>query len=101
MRKREHIFQWASYLKRADCYRYGKAYEKATAIGTNLDTWTPRPICCKGCRCESHDGSKHQRTAQKGPSDGHGQEDSFKRADLYKIPGQLIEDLFACIEGRR
>ena len=101
LRKREHMLQWTSYLRRADYCKYGKPYQKATAIWTNLDNWTPRPICCKGCRCEGHDGRKHQRTAQKGPSDGHGQEDSFKQSDLYMIPGQLIEELFACIQGRR
>ena len=85
----------------ADYCKYGKPYQKATALWKNLESWTPRPICCKGCRCEGHDGHKHQRTAQKGPSDGHGQEDSFKQSDLYKIPGQLIEELFACIQGRR
>ena len=95
------MLQWASFLKRADYCKHGRPYKKATAIWTNLDSWTPRPICCKGCRCESHDGSKHERTAQKGPSDGHGQEDTLKQVDLFKIRGQLIEELSACIQGRR
>ena len=99
LRKREHMLQWASYLKRADYCKYGKPYQKPTAIWTNLDNWEPRPICCKGCRCESHDGSKHLRSAQKEPS-AHGQKDSFKQADLYMIPGQLIEELFVCISSR-
>jgi hypothetical protein len=101
LRKQAHMLQWTSYLKRADYCKYGRLYQKATAIWTSLDNWQPRPTCCKGCRCEGHDGSKHQRTMQKGPSDGHGQEDSFKQSDLYKIPGQLIEELFVCIQGRR
>ena len=48
MRKREHMLQWGSYLKRADYCKYGKPYQKATAIWTNLDNWEPRHICCKG-----------------------------------------------------
>ena len=95
------MLQWASYLKRADYCKYGKAYQKATAIWTNLDTWAPRPICCKGSRCESHDRSKHQRMAQRSPSCSHGNQDCFKQSDLFKIPGQPIEELFACIQGRR
>ena len=90
LRKQEHMLQWGSYLRRADYCKYGTAYMKPTAIWTNLDNWTPRPICCKGCRCESHDGSKHSSGAQ-----------AFKTTDLYKIPGQLIAELFACIQGRR
>ena len=43
MRKQEHMLQWTSYLKRADYCKYGKAYQKATAIWKNLDNWTPRP----------------------------------------------------------
>ena len=70
LRKREHMLQWAPFLRRADFCKDGRPFQKATAIWTNLVNWTPRPICRKGCRCESHDGSKHQRTAQKGPSDG-------------------------------
>ena len=87
-------------FERADYCKYGFPYMKQTAIWTNLDNWTPRPICCKGCWCEGHDGRKHQRTAQKDPS-GHGQPDSFRQSDLYQIPRQLIEELFICIQGRR
>ena len=101
LRKQEHMLKWSRFLKRAEFCKYGKPYMKQTAIWTNLDFWSPRPICKKGCRCESHDGSKHQRTAQRGPSDGHGKEDNFKQSDLFAIPGQLIEELFTCIMGRR
>ena len=47
LRKQEHMLQWAPYLKRADYCKYNRPYQKATAIWTNLDNWTPRPICCK------------------------------------------------------
>ena len=93
------MLQWGAYLKRADYCKYGTPYMKPTAIWTNLDNWEPRHICCKGFRCESHDGIKHSRSAQKVPS-AHGQKDSFKQSDLDKIPGQLIEELFVCISSR-
>ena len=67
LRKQEHMLQWTSYLKRAEYCKYGRPYQKATAIWKILDNWTPRPICCKGCRCESHDGSKHERTVYFAP----------------------------------
>ena len=88
LRKQEHMLQWASYLKRADYCKYQKPYQKPTAIWTNLDNWTPRPICCKGCRCESHNGRKHLRDAK-----------TFKQSALYKIPQPLIEELFFCISS--
>ena len=104
LKTRPCMQQWASY-KRTLCYcKYGCEYRKATCIWTNVDTWTPRPMCLKGSRCAAYTGTCHPKSAQKGPSKIQGvnpQGDDFKSEELYSIPEQLVAELYACISAQR
>jgi hypothetical protein len=105
LKSRPCMQEWAGY-KRTLCYcSYGKPFRKATCIWTNIDTWTPRPMCLKGSRCDAYLGTHHPKSAQKGPSKIQGVNppgDLYRSEDLYGIPWDLISDLFsACVQGRR
>ena len=104
LKSRECMAEWAQHMRKTCYCQYGTPYRKATALWTNLDNWTLRPMCLKGSRCPGYLGSSHICSAQKGPSKIQGinpPHDNLKTTDLYGIPGQLIAELFACIEGRR
>ena len=105
LKSRPCMQTWASY-KRTLCYcMYGRPYRKATCIWTNLDTWTPKPMCLKGSRCTAYTGKFHPCSAQKGPSKIQGVNltgDDFRTEELYGIPWALVSELFsACVQGRR
>ena len=104
LKNRPCMQNWASHM-RTLCYcKYGKAYRKATCIWTNIDTWTPKPMCLKGSRCTSYEGTHHPKSAQKGPSKIQGvnpANDDFLTTELYGIPYDLVCELFACVQGRR
>ena len=82
-----------------DYCKYGMPYRKRTRLWTNLDTWTPRPLCKKDC--ESMDGNRHKETAQRAPS---GKKEFwkegyilFKQRDLYRIPQALVEEIMTAV----
>ena len=82
-----------------DYCKYGMPYRKRTRLWTNLDTWTPRPLCKKDC--ESMDGNRHKETAQRAPS---GKKENwkegytlFKQMDLYRIPQALVEEIMTAV----
>ena len=82
-----------------DYCKYGFNYRKRTRLWTNLDTWTPRPLCKKDC--DSMDGNRHKETAQRAPS---GKKENwkegytlFKQKDLYRIPQALVEEIMTAV----
>ena len=82
-----------------DYCKYGLIYRKRTRLWTNLDTWTPRPLCKKDC--DSMDGNRHKETAQRAPS---GKKENwkegytlFKQKDLYRIPQALVEEIMTAV----
>ena len=82
-----------------DYCKYGFNYRKRTRLWTNLDTWTPRPLCKKDC--DSMDGNRHKETAQRLPSKTKadwGDNPVFhSQTDLYKIPQELVEEILNAV----
>ena len=81
-----------------DYCKYGMAYRKRTRLWNNILAWVPRPLCCKDC---GHmDGNRHVETAQRGPSKKARTVQKHKQAELYRVPADLIHEIFtAILEG--
>ena len=79
-----------------DYCKYGFRYRKGTRIWTNLKGWEPKPLCKKDCG-NVVDG-KHLETAQRLPcgkkADWGENYIVKKQTDLYRMPQQLIEEIF-------
>ena len=96
--KKQPFMEGLSYLD-VDYCKFGMPYRKRTRLWTNLDTWTPRPLCKKDC--DSMDGNRHKETAQRAPS---GKKENwkegytlFKQKDLYRIPQALVEEIMTAV----
>ena len=79
-----------------DYCKYGMNYRKRTRSWSNIETWKPRPLC-KG-DCAKVRNGKRLETAQRSPSGkksdwGEGYI-KHKQDDLYKIPTDLISEVF-------
>ena len=79
-----------------DYCKYGFRYRKRTRIWTNLKNWETKPLCKKDCG-NIVDG-KHLEKAQRLPCGKKAEwgENYIvkKQTDLYRIPQQLIEEIF-------
>ena len=82
--------------------KYGTSYKKATRIWTSLgEHWQPKPVCCKGSRCEHFDGV-HPATAQRGPCYKKGSktpEGCHRQSQLYHIPAALCDEIAGAAES--
>jgi hypothetical protein len=95
---KDQIIMWGIPFKDIDYCKYGMPNRKRTRLWNNVFTWEPRPLCKKDCgKCI---GQKHIAVAQRMPS---GRKDTwedkprFKQEDLYRVPEELLRELFACI----
>ena len=82
-----------------DYCKYGMNYRKRTRLWSNIETWKPRPLCNRDCG-KIRNG-RHLETAQRLPSGkksdwGEGYI-KHKQVELYKIPSELISELFVCL----
>ena len=68
------------------------AYRKDTAIWTNLDNWTPRPLCTKATPCKWKQGGAHPRVAQRGGGSGINAQNRRSQSQLYSMPPPLMEE---------
>lgn len=82
--------------------KYGYDYRKLTYIWTNLDTWSPRPVCTVRSPCASVESGRHPKSAQRAPAKVNGVRragDSFSLAQLYSMPPELCKEFCeACVE---
>ena len=82
-----------------DYCKFGFNYRKRTRLWTNLDTWTPRPLCKKDC--DSMDGNRHKETAQRAPRNSKNTWPEnytlFKQNELYKVPEPLVEEIMTAV----
>ena len=82
-----------------DYCKYGFNYRKRTRLWNNLLRFVPRDLCKKDCG--KMIGNKHIETAQRLPSGCKSEwgEDyvTHKQDELYKIPSDLIYEIFSAI----
>ena len=74
-------------------------YRKRTRLWNNLESFKPKELCKKDCG-SVRDG-KHVATAQRMPngkkSDWGDDAILFKQDELYRIPAELIHEIFESI----
>ena len=70
---------------------YGFPYRKATAVWTNAQEWTPRPLCDPKT-CHAVVDRRHVALAQRGSRKATGQP-GRSVGELYSIPAELAQEL--------
>ena len=85
--------------KDIDYCKYGMPYRKRTRIWNNVFRWEPRPLCIRDCNSMDSTGKSHIETAQRGPNLKAGSLDNNRhmQSELYRIPEELVQELFAAI----
>ena len=85
--------------KDIDYCKYGMPYRKRTRIWNNVFRWEPRPLCMRDCNSMDSTGKRHIETSQRGPNLKAGSWDNnkHKQAELYRIPEELVQELFTAI----
>jgi hypothetical protein len=89
---KQQPFMFDIPFKDIDYCKYGFLYRKRTRLWTNIEHWKPRPLCNKDCN--SMNGNKHIAEAQRLTTTSNGVVKNFEQHDLYKIPEQLIKEIF-------
>lgn len=95
---KNQIGMWGIPFKDIDYCKYGMPYRKRTRIWNNIFNWVPRPLCLKDCGNVVN--NKHIATAQRGPSgkkETWADQPRFSLHELYRVPSELIEELFSNI----
>jgi hypothetical protein len=77
--------QTLCYCKYADW-----GYKKPTDVWSNMN-WTPLPMCTQSDPCDSREGTRHPKTAQRGSCKGR-EGDTFSQSQLYRIPPALCDE---------
>ena len=90
--------QWMMYgfsYVDVDYCKYGMPYRKRTRLWNNVFEFKPRPLCKK--YCNSMVGDKHMCIAQhaRATSDNTGPQQRLTQSELYRIPIELIQDIFS------
>ena len=79
-----------------DYCKYGMNYRKRTRLWTNITTWKPKALCKRDCG-KIRNG-RHLQTAQRLPpktmAEWGDKPIIHKQEDLYKIPSELISEIF-------
>ena len=82
-----------------DYCKYDMPYRKRTQIWTNAP-WTPRPLCRYDCGRIIPGTRMHEKTAQHGKEHNDTREgNQFQTKELYAIPSELVEDIYAVCES--
>ena len=76
-----------------DYCKYGFPYRKRTRLWNNVFDWKPRGLCHKDCLSMDASGKRHIATAQKGSDKSH-PNNKMKQSELYRVPEDLIYEIF-------
>ena len=96
---KDQLCMWGLPYLDIDYCKYGLPYRKRTRIWNNAFNWQPRPLCKKDCG--QMDGNKHKEVAQKlppGKKTEWGERTHFKTSDLYRVPSELVREIFLSLE---
>ena len=85
-------------FKDVDYGKYGMPYRKRARLWNNVECWTPRPLCQRGCDSMSDNGRRHTESAQRRPPDGRVREEVQTRG-VYKEPESLISQISTSINN--
>ena len=83
-----------------DYCKYGMPYRKRTRLWNNIEAWHPRPLCRRTCASMDNTGKKHKEVAQHSPQGAKvtwGNRSGFRRDELYRIPTELVDEIFESI----
>ena len=80
-------------FKDVDYCSYGMPYRKRTRLWNNIFDWTPRPLCKKDCWAMDDDKKRHKMIAQRGATKTY-TTSNFKQSELYRVPEELIKEIF-------
>ena len=95
---KEQEFMRELPYKDVDYCKYGMPYRKRTRLWTNLNDWTPIPLCCKDCASMNEERTRHKEAAQQSPNRvQYADRRQFRRFELYKVPEALIDDILHSI----
>ena len=95
--KKQPFMNGLSYYN-IDYCKYGFNYRKRTRLWTNLENWTPKPLCTKDC--DNMNGKRHKETAQRGYSKiagGARDNNKYTQNELYRIPQELVEEIMTAV----
>lgn len=86
-----------------DYCKYGMPYRKRTRIWNNVFRWNPRPLCKCDCNSMDETGSRHIQSAQRGPNKVGSVRNANKQKqeELYRIPAELVHEIFSSIPIQR
>ena len=89
--KQQPMMQTLPY-KDVDYCKYGMDYRKRTRLWTNIEEWTPRPLCKRDCSSMDETGKRHKEVAQRGSTKGQ-PNNRHRQAELYMVPGSLVREI--------
>ena len=96
---KDQLCMWGLPYQDIDYCKYGLPYRKRTRIWNNAFRWQPKPLCKKDCG--QMNGNKHKEVAQKlppGKKSEWGERTHFKTSDLYRVPSELVREIFLSLE---
>ena len=95
----DQIIMWGLPFKDIDYCKYGLPYRKRTSIWNNVFSWEPRPLCKKDCNSMNESRTRHIQEAQQAGSTRERRltQQRFLTSDLYRVPSELISEIFLSI----
>ena len=96
---KEQIFMDGIPYDDVDYCKYGMPYRKRTRLWNNIDKLITKPLCKKDCNSMNETRTRHIQETQQGGSTAERRrvQQTFRTEDLYRVPAELIKEIFtAC-----
>ena len=97
---KDQLCMWGIPFKDVDYCRYGLPYRKRTRIWNNVFSWEPKPLCKKDCNSMNETRTRHIQEAQQAGSTRERRltQQRFLTSELYRVPKELIAEIFLSIQ---